>query len=76
MSSKHSDQAENLRRKNRDYRDPKEKDSASLPPRSETHSKEAEKVKWNIRFPAARFLLVIFLIMVAAAVLTPVWLDL
>ncbi|WP_090926826.1 hypothetical protein [Salibacterium qingdaonense] len=76
MSSKHNDQAESLRRKNKAYRELEEKESTSLPPRSETHSKASKKLNWKIRFPAARILLVIFLIIVVAAVLTPLWLDL
>ncbi|MFD2704408.1 hypothetical protein [Salibacterium lacus] len=76
MSSKHNDQAESLRRKNREYRELEEKESTFLPPRSETHSKASKKMKWKIRFPAARMLLVIFLIIVVLAVLTPLWIDL
>ncbi|MFZ4452244.1 hypothetical protein [Salibacterium aidingense] len=73
MTSNHKDQAESLRRRFQNKKDIKEEgEASSLPPRTETHKYRRSKTKWNIRFPTARLLLLLFLAIVLTAVLAPV----
>ncbi|MDE5411975.1 hypothetical protein [Alkalihalobacterium chitinilyticum] len=71
-----NDQAEELRQQVKRRENKQEVDIASLPPRSEYHKHKKNKSrKFRMRFPLIRVLLVLFIILVIAALSSPIWLE-
>ncbi|RSL32076.1 hypothetical protein D7Z54_17935 [Salibacterium salarium] len=73
------DQAEQLRKRSQRHSEEAMEEEkipvSSLPSRKETHKNTRKKVKLRIHFPLARLLLLIFIVIVVLAVLTPFWLE-
>ncbi|MBP3950550.1 hypothetical protein [Bacillus suaedae] len=75
------DQARRLRQKMKDHQDDEQqeekKEVHSLPPRSSVHQRNdrKKKTKWRLRFPLIRFLLLLFFLIIIAAITSPMWLN-
>ena len=50
-------------------------DAQPLPPRATIHNNKKQKIKVKLSFPLIRALLIMFIILVIAAVTSPYWLD-
>ncbi|WP_017728085.1 hypothetical protein [Halalkalibacterium ligniniphilum] len=78
MTSRYKrDQAENLREQvqNRRSRSTNEEATEKLPSRIEVHRNRRNKMKWKLKFPLVRFLLLLFILLVIVALSSPYWID-
>ncbi|GAE28981.1 hypothetical protein [Halalkalibacter hemicellulosilyticus] len=78
MNKNLDDQAEKLREQVGEYQE-KQNEMSSLPPRSSIHKrqqreKKNKKPKWRVRFVLIRLFLILFLLLIVAALVLPNWL--